>query len=314
MNIRLLDILHNSEVREPIAFQGVHIAPLIGPSSRSRAYLTLAEAYAKEGVAIGESSNSGTVAELLMTNRLDADVLLIDGEELVGARQNRVLNATALVGPHATVMLPVSCVERGRWHYDTRAMALSGNLEFAASRARKVASVSGSLRKTGTYGSAQHEVWESVDQVLGDLGSRSRTSAMREAYVARADELADYVEAFPPQVGQTGALVAVRGRWVAMEWFSHPDVYAHFAPQLIRSHAAQVIGRSAAATVRAPAMSAAEAFESTLRVHGVTYAGIGKGETVRFQDKRWQGAALSFEEQVLHGVLFRHASTDRIAP
>jgi hypothetical protein len=40
-----------------------------------------------------------------------------DGEQLVGAKQNRILNMTVLVAAETEVTIPVSCVERGRWGY-----------------------------------------------------------------------------------------------------------------------------------------------------------------------------------------------------
>ena len=54
-----------------------------------------------------------------MSNPLDEAVLLYDGEELVGAKQNRILNVSVLVGAGAKMPIPVSCVEQGRWARST---------------------------------------------------------------------------------------------------------------------------------------------------------------------------------------------------
>ena len=35
-----------------------------------------------------------------------------NGEELVGAKQDRILNTTILVASHSTIVIPVSCVEQ----------------------------------------------------------------------------------------------------------------------------------------------------------------------------------------------------------
>ncbi len=53
--------------------------------------------------------------ELRFVNHCERPVLLLDGEELVGAKQNRILNLTVLVPAHQTIVIPVSCVEAGRW-------------------------------------------------------------------------------------------------------------------------------------------------------------------------------------------------------
>jgi hypothetical protein len=41
---------------------------------------------------------------------------LLDGEELIGAKQNRALNLTILAPAKQVIVIPVSCVEAGRWH------------------------------------------------------------------------------------------------------------------------------------------------------------------------------------------------------
>ena len=53
--------------------------------------------------------------ELVAENPLAEDVLLDDGEELVGAKQSRILNVTLLVAAGSKPPIPVSCVEQGRW-------------------------------------------------------------------------------------------------------------------------------------------------------------------------------------------------------
>ena len=55
------------------------------------------------------------VGEVLVENIGDRPVLFLEGEELVGAKQNRTVLASVLVGAGSQVALPVFCVERGRW-------------------------------------------------------------------------------------------------------------------------------------------------------------------------------------------------------
>ena len=59
---------------------------------------------------------AGSVPELVALNPLETSVLLYDGEELLGAKQNRILNVTVLVAAASETRIPVSCVEEGRWH------------------------------------------------------------------------------------------------------------------------------------------------------------------------------------------------------
>ena len=50
--------------------------------------------------------------KLLVENPLRQDVLLYDGEELVGAKQNRILNVSVLVASGSMLPIPV-LVRRG---------------------------------------------------------------------------------------------------------------------------------------------------------------------------------------------------------
>lgn len=86
-------------------------------------WLTLAEA--GDRVRTTEVDDEGSVPELRVANLGDLPLLLLDGEQLVGAKQNRILNMTVLVAAHSEVTIPVSCVEQGRWRYQDRRSAPS---------------------------------------------------------------------------------------------------------------------------------------------------------------------------------------------
>ena len=90
---------------------------LLSAQEASIDFLTLDEALVREVLIITELTEGGSVPDLKVHNKSDQKVLLLDGEELVGAKQNRVLNVTILVAPQSETIIPVSCVEQGRWSY-----------------------------------------------------------------------------------------------------------------------------------------------------------------------------------------------------
>ena len=104
--------------------------------------------------------------ELAFENASAGKILLVDGDELVGARQNRVVNISILVGGGQRDVIPVSCVEHGRWSYAQSAPGRdfrSGNRTlFAKARAGKMGQVSSSMSERGTRASDQHAVWAHV--------------------------------------------------------------------------------------------------------------------------------------------------------
>ncbi len=88
-------------------------------------FLTLDNALANDALIITEVTEGGSVPELKVSNKSEINVLLLDGEKLVGAKQNRVLNTTILIAPRSETNIPVSCVEQGRWSYRAERMSAS---------------------------------------------------------------------------------------------------------------------------------------------------------------------------------------------
>jgi len=77
---------------------------------------------------ITEINKGGSVPELKVTNTAMQYVLLLDGEELMGAKQNQVLNATVLLRPNSETVIPVSCTEQGRCAYSSEEFSSSGHV------------------------------------------------------------------------------------------------------------------------------------------------------------------------------------------
>src|SRR5262245_36386239 len=110
------------QIGDALEHRGIVIAPLFPRHNPIAGYITLDEAL-PQGLRITEVDEAGSVPELVVENPLTERVLLYDGEELVGAKQNRILNVSVLVEAHAKVRIPVSCVEQGRWSRRSPAFA-----------------------------------------------------------------------------------------------------------------------------------------------------------------------------------------------
>jgi len=95
--MNLEHVLAGIKVGEPMVYGGLAVFPLMGETNGNRDYLTLNEAFQKKGIEISEVSEGGSVPELRLKNNLDKDVFAADGEALLGAKQNRVLNSSIYV-------------------------------------------------------------------------------------------------------------------------------------------------------------------------------------------------------------------------
>ena len=120
--------LQSLQFGEAQTYKNITILPLIAPADGTFQYRTLGEALATWDIAITEVSAAGSVPDLMVVNRANKSVLLIDGEELAGAKQNRVLNTSILIKEVSETKIPVSCTEQGRWSYASQAFSESGHV------------------------------------------------------------------------------------------------------------------------------------------------------------------------------------------
>src|SRR5512139_4130789 len=93
----VVSFLSELELGELKNFNNMAIIPLFNSTNDSPQYLSLGEAMGKGLLNVTEVSQSATVQELKVVNKGDLPVLLLDSEELAGAKQNRVLNTKILI-------------------------------------------------------------------------------------------------------------------------------------------------------------------------------------------------------------------------
>lgn len=181
MNQVLLDHLRTVEVLESQTLGCMQVFGLRWNCSNGIRYQTLDEALATETLEITETSEGGSVPLLKLLNRGDEPVFLMAGEQLVGAKQNRILNASILAA-HGELNIPVSCVEAGRWGYRSRTFGSPGTMSHGKLRTLLSRHVHESA--TGGAGpvSKQGEIWDEVGRKLQCLGSFSPSAALQQTY------------------------------------------------------------------------------------------------------------------------------------
>ena len=114
----------NVRVGEPVRFQSLSVFPLFDGHHVPVEYLLSDEGIGSGSVTVEEVSEAGSVPDLLVENKGDLRVLFLEGEQLIGAKQNRVLNTSVLIAAHSKIKIPVSCVEQGRWRVSFQAFRL----------------------------------------------------------------------------------------------------------------------------------------------------------------------------------------------
>jgi len=213
--------LPDIHVGNPVGHEALVVFPLFTEPHTGVEYILSDEAIAAGAVTVAEVSEGGSVPNLLVDNQADTLVLFLEGEELRGAKQNRVLNTSVLVAARSRTPIPVSCVEQGRWRYHARHFAAGSH---ASSKLRHVLkkSVSRSAREDQGHASDQGEVWKEVGRQMVALSSHSPTAAMADTYAAYDNRLKEYRERLRYVEGATGLAVAVGGKLVSVDVFDKP--------------------------------------------------------------------------------------------
>ena len=190
---------------------------------------------------VTEVSESGSVPTLLLVNNTEHTVFLLDGEELVGAKQNRILNLSLLGLARTTLEIPVSCVELGRWSRRSREFASTERTLFSRGRARKAERVSENLRESGLHVTDQGEVWDDIKYKIVNMAVNSSSDAMADAYDLFSGSVEEYVNAFSTGATQVGACFAINGKIRGIEYFDMSDTCQKLLPKLTRSYALDAI-------------------------------------------------------------------------
>ena len=232
---------------------------------------------------------------------LRARILIIAGEELAGGKQNRVLNVTLLVPAKADFVLPVSCIEAGRWH-ETRPTFEAGEAAYPSLRQMNVGQVSESLRAGGPPSPSQGAVWEEVTARHRAAGTHSATGAMFDAYHQRQGELEQTAATLRcPEDDPVGVVALVGGHATCADLFDRAETLRAYWPRLVRSYTLESLG--AAPATPAPD-SAAALLRRPLEAQLVPRPSPGMGVDVRVEGTGVVGAALVHAGPAVHTALF----------
>lgn len=267
-------------------------------------YILLEDGIAQGNVRVTELHAGGSVPELRLENNAELPVLLVDGEELVGAKQNRVLNLTILAPAKQTTVIPVSCVESGRWRMaSSLELTPAAHVMYSAGREERMAQVTASMRSTGTRKSDQAAVWSSIAAKASRLKTSSPTGAMSAIYERHASSLEEFARAFTWEQGQCGVSFAISGRILGLEIFERPEVLRKFFQKLVRSYALDALD-TAATEGRASVEAVCALVTQIGAASSFMEQALGIGKDVRFTAPGIGGAALWAHERYLHICAF----------
>ncbi len=296
--------LQSINISDPLHFQNLTLFAIKGSNNTSFHYITLSQAYENKVVEVKETSEEGTVSELLFINNSDTPILIIEGQELLGAKQNRIINVSILVPAHISMVIPVSCCERSRWGFrSNREFSLSDRMTFSKARRNKMRSVNERWESGDTADSDQQEVWQDMDVKFAKMNVNSSTDSMGDFYDTYSERINQYVKSFASENDDKGIIAAINGKIVSMEFFDRNTSFKDNLSKIIRGLAADAIEEQKTSLIATKKQ--AEDFVENVHASRINELGsIGLGSQYKINGDAQLGQTLIFNNQIVHFIVF----------
>lgn len=224
--------LQDLEIAQPVFLRNLSIYAISRPSDNGIEISSLEDILA---TAQGEFAelDPPDINRISFDNQGDEPVLMVDGEEIFGSLQNRIVADSTLVTARSTNEIPVICAEEGRWK-DIGSFQ-TGYCSYPGIRAI--------LSRRGKKGNGlQEKIWHEIERKMTVTRTLSTTSSMHDIYDNLEDEIARYLEDFETLNHNTAGFIGVAGRKIlGCDIFLNHPAYRKFEKKLVRSYALDAI-------------------------------------------------------------------------
>jgi hypothetical protein len=296
------ELLSTVTIGQPAHHHNLTFFPLLWPEAHEPSYTLLSTAIEEGEALVEEVNESGSVPNLAVTNKCKRPLLIPEGEILIGAKQNRVINVTVLVAAGMKFALPVSCVEAGRWRYKSRHF----ESKFCAPpslRNKKLRAVNRNRSAGGRAESDQGEVWDEVQACLDGVAARSETASLTDAFVSAEETLKEHCKRLVLPEGAAGVLVGRHDRIIGMDLFDSPTTLKTLWSRLSDAYFFDAL-RDPAAAPPTPADHAQRFVERLGSAAKPRVPALALGDELEITGEGIVGAALLYDGGICHLAAF----------
>jgi hypothetical protein len=221
-------VLNSITISDPIFLRNLLVYPIRGGGGNGFSPLTVNEVLNINKAEFHEL-DAPDVNRIIFENRSDNPVLMLDGEEITGSLQNRIVAMSGLVEARSSQNIPVICAEEGRW--DEIGGFQTGHCSYPHIRTILAKSLH---KKIDT----QNMIWKEISRKLTVTKTLSKTSSMHDIYANLEDEMSRYVEDFRSLNHKTIGFIGIAGKHIlGCDIFANPKIYRKYENKLIRSYA-----------------------------------------------------------------------------
>jgi hypothetical protein len=287
--------IEDIEILDYQTHKNMAIIPIKTPPSYKFDILTLKKGF-ELGLAEVKECEHSTVNTLIVKNNAVTPLLLVDGEEIIGGDQNRIVNATILIAPNSEEKIPVNCTEHGRWAYKSE-FKQSEYMANYRTRSAKEKAVRANM-------SGQQAVWDSINDLEMSRSFSSPTQAMSESYENLKVDLDEFISNFKALDGQTGAVIIIDGEIKGFELFLNSQIYHEYHEKILKSYLIDIDIDDSVFTVNTDV--AKNLIEEALSVEYAAKKSNGLEEAFEFENSEGLGTAYLYKDELIHMSYFKN--------
>jgi len=226
------ELFKDIEVADPVFLRNLMIHPITGSSGNGTDISSLEDILKNTSGEFGEFEPPD-INRISFFNNGDTPALMIDGEEIIGSLQNRIVADSTLVLAREKSEIPVICAEEERWE-DIGAFQ-TGYCSYPGIRALL-------SRRSKEKNGIQKKIWSEIERKLTVTRTISATSSMHDIYNNLEDEVMRYLEDFEGLSPDTIGFIGVAGKKIlGCDMFLNHTTYSKFESKLLRSYALDAI-------------------------------------------------------------------------
>lgn len=152
MNLKHLSLAKRQD------YENITVVPILSDIDTPFDVLDLKKGLKMGLVTIGEC-DSTNVEKVKLKNNSVSPLILLDGEEIAGSLQNRIVAQTMIIPPKSEMEIPVNCSEKGRNEYKSE-FQYSDYIANSNTRRKKA------YHKVGIEIFNNHSLYEKYDEML----------------------------------------------------------------------------------------------------------------------------------------------------
>ena len=300
------DNLESIELLDIQQYQNMTVIGLNTPNTRPPDLMPLDVGLSMGLVEITEVDENGSVGQLNVINNAVTPLLLMDGEEIKGAKQNRIINATIIIPAKSQQIIDVSCSESGRWNYNSQTFKHSYHMASSKVRRSKQESVNNSLRTSNQRISNQSQVWDDIESTQASLNIESSTHAQQDTFISLEKDIDDYLKHFPLQQKQNASIIIINNQVIGMELLYNADKYSQYHQRYMESYIIDAITQQDEhADDNVDAAKLSEEFINRIRLSKIEEYQENNTNDYRLEDDQITGSFIFYEDNLVNASILR---------